>query len=279
MSLFIQGTENVGTLTKDSSSIEQIVVEQYEAIKSRVFVQISSDEPGVEVDLDADCSSFNEVEAGAICHNVTQEELVHFKASFRLDESACTGEKRFEEKRVVFSLYGLDDAKLEVQVKCEECDCADQTTEAFSSACSNKGSLMCGGCECGPNRAGKSCECSKDEEDEDGDAAARSCRRTSSSAVCGGRGDCKCGQCNCEPRYHGQFCGCQRKCPKDSTGGECGRGQCVCDEDALESKCKCEEGWTGDDCSCPPEKDWDKMCTDTRTGSKCFRRGSCHCGR
>lgn len=41
LSKFIQGTENVGHLTKNPSSLENIVVKQYEEIKSTIRLQVN----------------------------------------------------------------------------------------------------------------------------------------------------------------------------------------------------------------------------------------------
>ena len=52
---FFQGTKNVGVLTKNPFSIEDIVVKQYRAIKSRMVVISNFDDSKIKVDLKSDC--------------------------------------------------------------------------------------------------------------------------------------------------------------------------------------------------------------------------------
>jgi hypothetical protein len=68
----------------------------------------------------------------------------------------------------------------------------------------------------------------------------------------------------------GRFCECDStSCPKDSAGRLCsGRGECYC------GKCKCEEGFDGDDCNCTSDE---APCRDN--GKVCSNNGKCSCGK
>ncbi len=55
LSLFLQGTENVGHLKEEAESLQRIVTEQYEEIKSRIVMQAETDDPDVTVALTSDC--------------------------------------------------------------------------------------------------------------------------------------------------------------------------------------------------------------------------------
>ena len=52
---FFQGTKNVGILTRNPLSIEDIVVKQYRAIKSRMVVISDFDSNKIKVELKSDC--------------------------------------------------------------------------------------------------------------------------------------------------------------------------------------------------------------------------------
>ncbi len=44
------------------------------------------------------------------------------------------------------------------------------------------------------------------------------------------------------------------------------------------SQCRCQKGWTKDDCSCPPEDISNEYCRDALTGRICSDKGLCECG-
>lgn len=46
----------------------------------------------------------------------------------------------------------------------------------------------------------------------------------------------------------------------------------------MKPSCTCKNGWTGDNCECPPPKISNKQCTDKKTNQICFGRGDCECG-
>ncbi|CAF4396183.1 unnamed protein product, partial [Adineta steineri] len=81
------------------------------------------------------------------------------------------------------------------------------------------------------------------------------------SDICSGRGQCTCGRCACESattlgtdqRIYGDYCECDDfSCPRknDLICSGADHGICTCDK-----RCKCKEGWTGDDCSCTTKTD------------------------
>ena len=85
-----QGTENIGHLTEDASSLERIVTRQYEEIKSRIVMQVETRGSPVEVSLSSDCA-----EPGPnflTCPGVGGGQVVNFTASVALAQDACVGD-------------------------------------------------------------------------------------------------------------------------------------------------------------------------------------------
>lgn len=164
MSHFLQGTENVGHLTKNPSSLEDIIVDQYKSIRSRMVLQTShpgsvssstssSAGPLVDTDLTASCPNFlrNRQEGLDICSDVRERQEVRFNMTFAVKESVCL---QFQDQDdddsgmvVRVQLAGLPQQRLMIRYRCEECRCAEPVVPS-APQCNSAGDLVCGGCEC-----------------------------------------------------------------------------------------------------------------------------------
>lgn len=79
--------------------------------------------------------------------------MINFKAEVLVKEKECARVKESRQEKLVteigFGLDGFSKDRLRVEVRCEECDCADRKVPN-APACSGNGLLVCGGCECNP---------------------------------------------------------------------------------------------------------------------------------
>ncbi|ODM79385.1 Integrin beta-PS [Orchesella cincta] len=130
--------------------------------------------------------------------------------------------------------------------------------------CNNKGTEICGLCECNTNYFGKTCECSTD--------AGRlidlstACKYENSTEICSGRGNCICGQCTCtnSARYTGSFCECDNNNCLLSNELLCaGHGKCDC------GVCKCDSGG----------QETVSTCFEPESEEECSGHGNCICGK
>ena len=110
----IQGTENIGHLTKDPSSLEDIVVKQYEEIKSRIALKVETSDPGIGVSLSSNCASPGPNHL--TCPGVGEGDVVDFTATLRLEEDSCRGRNADVVKQVKIKLSGFEDEALELEV-------------------------------------------------------------------------------------------------------------------------------------------------------------------
>ena len=74
-------TKNVGILTKNPASLEEIVVQQYKDIKSRLSVRSRFDADKVSVDIKSDCRTSLDSGNLKICNGVKENQV----SSCRLD--------------------------------------------------------------------------------------------------------------------------------------------------------------------------------------------------
>ncbi|XP_016893610.1 integrin beta-1-like isoform X2 [Cynoglossus semilaevis] len=159
---------------------------------------------------------------------------------------------------------------LEITFECQ-CGCVG-IREENSAACSGRGALMCGRCDCYNSFSGKECQ------RESGSLVSPNedyCRSDPDALVCSGRGLCVEGFCECERRinpaeiYSGRYCECSNfDCERSNNKICAGHGLCTCGE------CLCDEGWTGEDCSCSMDVN-SCMATNQKV---CNDRGMCQCG-
>ena len=80
--MFNQGTVNVGKLTKNAKSLEDIVVQQYRDIKSRLAIKTDFDRAKVSVELTSNCPNPEENRNLKICKNVVENQ-VNLRSSVR----------------------------------------------------------------------------------------------------------------------------------------------------------------------------------------------------
>ena len=126
--------------------------------------------------------------------------------------------------------------------------------------------------------SGKQCECGGDS----GSSLIVNQDCETKSNNCNGNGKCKCGKCECTEGYIGEFCKCDRdECPVAEKDGKTicsGHGKCnTCSANNVPG-CTCEDGWTGNDCSCPTSED---NCKDGLYDKPevCSGKGKCECGK
>lgn len=102
------------------------------------------------------------------------------------------------------------------------------------------------------------------------------CRPDDTTIQCSGRGICIQGECECEKRANfeeiisGKYCECDNFSCDRFQGLICGGcGTCEC------GICRCNAGWTGEDCTCRKSTD---SCMPPEGGEVCSGHGQCVCG-
>ncbi|CAD5229772.1 unnamed protein product [Bursaphelenchus okinawaensis] len=171
------------------------------------------------------------------------------------------------------SVYGYNTVSALFVTPLCSCECESfRFHERRSAHCRHSGDLVCGACQCGSGRGGRSCECDLSQH---GVSSAleleNKCRASSDASVCSAAGSCECGRCRCNnPATQGEFCECDSSsCPVGGNGQLCsGQGDCLC------GKCQCLAGFQGPDCSC---KEDPEACMEN--GNICSGNGECVCGR
>lgn len=277
LSSFIDGS-SVGTLAGDSSNIVQLVRDQYYKIRSEVVLQDNAPD-FLKVSYKSSCLRGSSSRGlSNACDGIKVGDEIEFQVTVELEQCPGDGVQGGQSTAFRISPVGVNEY---VQVRVEPiCRCACQdVVEANSSACSGRGSAVCGACECETSFYGKHCECLGSQLEQH----TALCRSDNSSAeLCSHRGDCVCGECKCyDPpgvpggRVFGQWCECDTfSCERDSEGRVCGgpeRGVCCGGE------CRCRPGWQGSACECPTAADTCVAPQDS--GRLCSGHGECVCGR
>ncbi|XP_063358668.1 integrin beta pat-3-like [Cydia amplana] len=182
--------------------------------------------------------------------------------------------KREENNTITIKPDGLaETVKITIKTLCE-CDC-EKKPKPNAIKCHSSGSLVCGICECNPNRFGDTCDCI-------GSSTMHldKCKaHPEDTVLCSGidRGSCSCGKCTCNQFYSGDFCEYdERACLKGApTKGSdlrlicSGKGKCI------KEKCECSKDYEGDACQCPLKDD---DCRAPYSEKVCSGNGICQCG-
>ncbi|XP_029879024.1 integrin beta-3 [Aquila chrysaetos chrysaetos] len=261
----IPGT-TVGTLSRDSSNVLQLIVDSYGKIRSKVELEVRDLPEELSLAFNATCLN-NEVIPGLkSCMGLKIGDTVSFSI-----EAKVRGCPRERQKSFTIKPVGFKDS-LTVVVNFD-CDCScESRAEANSSSCSRgNGTLECGVCRCNPGRLGSHCECS---EEEYNPSQQDNCSPRPGQPLCSQRGECICGQCVCHSsdfgKVTGKYCECDDFSCVRFKGQMCsGHGQCSCGD------CLCDSDWTGDYCNCTTRTD---TCMSSN-GLVCSGHGSCICGK
>ncbi|KFZ60694.1 Integrin beta-2, partial [Antrostomus carolinensis] len=208
----------VGELNEDSSNIIELIQVAYNNLSSRIILDHSVLPDVLDVKYDSICSEGNIVmdEERGQCDNVKINHEVTFRVKVVAKE--CIKRQSFTIRPLGFT----DILTVHLDSNCE-CNCSEQPDP---TACSGKGTIVCGICSCNAGYMGKNCECEtkgKTSKELEG-----SCRKDNSSVICSGLGDCVCGQCICHtsdvPNKHiyGTFCECDNMNCEFHNGSLCG---------------------------------------------------------
>ncbi|PKK22137.1 integrin, beta 2 (complement component 3 receptor 3 and 4 subunit) [Columba livia] len=250
----------VGELNEDSSNIVELIQEAYNNLSSRIILEHGTLPDVLEVKYDSICSQGNVIsdEARGQCDNVKINEEITFRV--KVTAKKCIKSQSFTIRPLGFT----DTLTVHLDSNCN-CSCDEQPDP---TACSGKGSVVCGICSCNPGYMGKNCECEtkgKTSKELEG-----SCRRDNSSVICSGLGDCVCGECIChtsdvpDRKIYGPYCECDNMNCEFFNGSLCG------------GKGDASAQWfQGSACQC---KKSTENCLNSRK-NVCSLRGTCHCNR
>ncbi|QQP49408.1 Integrin beta [Caligus rogercresseyi] len=261
LSLFLQGTDNVGALTDDPSSIEEIVVEQYRSIKNRIILSVNNSvSESLFGTLEGNCSTRHGGQE-MVCQDVKTQKPYHFRTRVELSPEACNEND--------------DPLSYKIQLQGFEKDTLFQDhVSALGMGISFAGAVSAMMALVG-NTATKRILVSLTQRQKRaldvGSASVPNVFAVARSTlgshvnvdprtrVCNGRGVCGCREsnstvprCECDAEYKGEHCDCpssQEGCKAALTGNEIcsGRGECIC------GKCQnCKDGYLGDYCQIDP---------------------------
>ncbi|KFV62965.1 Integrin beta-3, partial [Dryobates pubescens] len=260
----IPGT-TVGTLSRDSSNVLQLIVDSYGKIRSKVELEVRDLPEELSLAFNATCLNDEVIPGLKSCMGLKIGDTVSFSIEAKVRGCPEERQKTFTIKPVGFK----DSLTVTVNFHCD-CDC-ESLAEANSSACSQgNGSLECGVCRCNPGRLGSHCECS---EQEYSPAQQDNCSPRAGQPLCSQRGECVCGQCVCHSsdfgRGSGKYCeGGDFSCVRFKGQMCSGHGKCSCGD------CLCDSDWTGDYCNCTTRTDLHV----SSSGLVCSGHGSPLCG-
>ncbi|CAN8201938.1 unnamed protein product [Coccothraustes coccothraustes] len=261
----IPGT-TVGTLSRDSSNVLQLIVDSYGKIRSKVELEVRDLPEELSLTFNATCLNDEVIPGLKSCMGLKIGDTVSFSIEAKVRGCPQEQQKSFTIKPVGFK----DSLMVVVNFDCE-CSC-ESHAETNSLSCSHgNGTLECGVCRCNPGRLGSHCECS---EEEYSPSQQDNCSPWPGQPLCSQRGECICGQCVCHSsdfgKVTGKYCECDDFSCVRFKGQMCsGHGQCSCGD------CLCNSDWTGDYCNCTTRTD---TCMSSN-GLVCSGHGSCVCGR
>ncbi|XP_026063719.1 integrin beta-3a [Carassius auratus] len=255
----------VGTLSRDSGNVVQLILDAYAKIRSKVELELLGVPDELSLFINATCLGGELIPGVKSCAGLKIGDTVSFNIEAKL--YGCPKEKN---RTFIVKPIGFKDTlQVTVDFACE-CNCQQSSVPASPSCHHGNGTLECGVCLCDPGRLGSRCECS---EGEYKPTQQDSCSPGPAAPVCNGRGDCVCGQCACRStnfgKVWGPYCECDDFSCLRSKGQICsGNGECNC------GTCQCVSGWSGDSCDCSTRTDG---CMGSG-GMLCSGRGHCVCG-
>ncbi|XP_020369391.1 integrin beta-3 isoform X1 [Rhincodon typus] len=257
----------VGTISRDSSNVLDIIIDAYERIRSIVEMEVLNLPKELSVSFDAYCGDNGFFPGQRVCSGLKIGDTVNF--TVKLEARECpVGEKvkTFTVKPILFR----DSLVVTVDFNCD-CECEKDAVENSTQCSNGNGTYECGVCKCLPGRLGPSCECTDSDFSVTEEA---SCTPEGGGPLCNNRGECICGQCVCHNSdfgiISGKFCECDDFSCGRYKGELCsGNGRCECGE------CKCFPDWTDSYCNCTVKTD---NCVPT-FGLICSGRGHCECGK
>nr|XP_020653684.1 integrin beta-3 [Pogona vitticeps] len=194
----------VGTLSKDSSNVLQLILDSYGKIRSKIELEVRNLPEELSLSFNATCLD-NEVIPGVkSCVGLKIGDTVSFSI-----EAKARGCPQEQQKSFTIKPVGFEDS-LTVLVNFD-CDCrCQQYAQPDSNLCSHgNGTFECGMCRCHPGRLGSHCECS---EEEYSPSQQDNCSPSGGLSLCSQRGECICGQCVCYSsdfgKISGKYCEC-----------------------------------------------------------------------
>ncbi|XP_067825207.1 integrin beta-3-like [Heptranchias perlo] len=257
----------VGTISKDSSNVLELIVEAYEKIRSQVELHVSDLPEELSLSFDAFCGNEKIIPGQKFCTGLRVGDTVNFTVKVEVRE--CPKDEKVKTFTVKPALF-RDTLEVTVNFNCA-CECESEMVENSTKCTNGNGTYECAVCKCLPGRLGPHCECT------DGDYSVSdqdTCSLKKADPICSSRGECICGQCVCHSSdfgtVSGRFCECDDFSCGRYKGKLCsGNGKCQCGE------CSCFPGWTDSYCNCTTNTD---NCMPA-VGFMCHGRGRCHCGK
>ncbi|CAI8031491.1 Integrin beta-6 [Geodia barretti] len=245
----------VQTIAEDSADIVSVIRIAYESVKRDIVVDGVS---GLTIGI-APVLNCNLLSDGSGCANVAPEQLEMFNVTVTMDQ--CLPDTQTQ----LLPLPGFGNVELTLVPICE-CNCSSQMSPNHPS-CGDRGSLVCGACDCYEGFYGEQCEC----DDELGPCL----------GDCFNRGTCdnctrECISCDTYQdtiggvfQIVGSF-GERCQCDNSTGAGACpvgrdidqvcsGWGECMCDGEKCDCDCECGaaplsgQQYSGDDCGCDPD--------------------------
>jgi hypothetical protein len=105
----------VGTLTSNPKSLEEIVVQQYRDIKSRLVLRADFDPAKLNVvELTSDCPNPDSQLNQETCRGVKENQIVAYNAKIGVRERDCVGSPSDYMTTMKFALEGFPKDQLEV---------------------------------------------------------------------------------------------------------------------------------------------------------------------